>query len=264
MTVQVRQKARYSGEDWWEWSVWLEGTKKELETIDHVVYMLHATFPDPVRVVKKRSTGFRLDSAGWGEFEIYIEIHRVGGKVQKREHHLTLEYPRESPPAKKAKTKTRAEPRHARSRPPPKDKPRPQLRSTARTKVPPAKPTVYVSSGAADSELARELKERLSGHGVTVSDPDDLTMKLPWEQCAKQAIDKSDAAVFLISGRPNLWSNTEMSYALAKSTKKIIPVLIGTAAKLPATLEGHEALHADSAKDLDAVTNQIMEATKAV
>lgn len=66
MTIQIKQQTVPKGKDWWEWSVWLEGDKKQLDAIDHVVYTLHPTFPNPVVRVSNRKTGFRLDSSGWG------------------------------------------------------------------------------------------------------------------------------------------------------------------------------------------------------
>ncbi len=74
MSVRIKQETHYKGNDWWKWSVWLDGPKRELDRIDHVVYTLHPTFREPVRRITDRKTNFRLDSAGWGAFDIYLEL----------------------------------------------------------------------------------------------------------------------------------------------------------------------------------------------
>ena len=74
MSLKVKQETTYKGKDWWQWAVWLDGSANELDKISHVVYTLHPTFPTPVRRVDNRKEKFRLDSAGWGEFEIYMDI----------------------------------------------------------------------------------------------------------------------------------------------------------------------------------------------
>ncbi|HWY88437.1 MAG TPA: pYEATS domain-containing protein, partial [Gemmataceae bacterium] len=74
MSITVQQKAVCKGNSWWKWSVWLAGSKDELDEIEAVEYILHATFVHPVRLITNRKTKFRLDSAGWGEFTIYLNI----------------------------------------------------------------------------------------------------------------------------------------------------------------------------------------------
>jgi transcription initiation factor IIF auxiliary subunit len=73
-TLKVVQESRYVGEDTWEWAVWLEGPEDELNNIDHVVYTLHRSFPNPVRTVSNRENKFRLNAVGWGTFRIYVEV----------------------------------------------------------------------------------------------------------------------------------------------------------------------------------------------
>ena len=56
MSVNIAQDFEYQGDDWWKWWVWIDGPKEELDQIDHVVYTLHPTFPNPVRIVRDRSS----------------------------------------------------------------------------------------------------------------------------------------------------------------------------------------------------------------
>jgi len=90
MSIQVRQSSTYVGEGRWKWAVWLVGEASELDAIDHVIYTLHPTFPNPVRESRARRSGFRLASSGWGEFTIFIEIVSRAGERQRLRHELTL------------------------------------------------------------------------------------------------------------------------------------------------------------------------------
>jgi transcription initiation factor IIF auxiliary subunit len=93
MTLRIEQGFKYQGEDWWKWWIWIEGSEAELDQVDHVVYMLHPTFPNPVRTIKERSTKFRLETAGWGVFLIRAKVMLKQGKEISLSHQLVLEYP---------------------------------------------------------------------------------------------------------------------------------------------------------------------------
>jgi len=93
MELSLEQEASYVGKNRWKWSVWLEGSPAELDEIDHVIYILHPTFHDPVRRVDDRYTKFRLDTSGWGTFKIHAKaVHRDGHETA-LEHDLVLLYP---------------------------------------------------------------------------------------------------------------------------------------------------------------------------
>ena len=256
MTIQIKQSSFYDGKDWWTWAVWLEAPKAEMDAINCVVYTLHATFPEPVRTVKTRRNGFRIESSGWGEFEIYVEIVRSKGVPLKRTHWLSLEYPA---------TDTRAPARNAPAKSLALAPRKPAASGFAQNlgKSPPAAPRVYVSSGSADSDFARQLKEQLSGHGVTITSIDDVPVGTQWDVATKRAIENSDAAVFVVSGEPNLWSNLEMDYARGLH-KASIPVLVGTKARLPTALASSKAVHVNSRSDVSNAMEQILSATKLI
>lgn len=84
---------REDSADWWKWSVWIEGPEEELDQIDHVVYILHPTFPNPVRTCSDRASKFRLDAFGWGTFRIYAKVISKDGTELKLQHDLVLKYP---------------------------------------------------------------------------------------------------------------------------------------------------------------------------
>ncbi len=93
MIMKIAQDFEYQGEDWWEWSVWIEGPEEELNEIGYIEYTLHQTYPKPVRKVSNRATNFRLQSAGWGCFTIYAKLFFKDGKTENLEHQLKLYYP---------------------------------------------------------------------------------------------------------------------------------------------------------------------------
>lgn len=93
MDLSISQHAEYAGDDYWKWSVWIDGPARELDQIESVTYTLHRTFPKPVRVVTSRENNFRLSTAGWGGFTIYAKVLRKDGSTESLKHTLTLYYP---------------------------------------------------------------------------------------------------------------------------------------------------------------------------
>ena len=97
MALTIQQDQHYAGDDYWHWSVWLDGAAEELDTVEQVQYILHPTFPNPVRLISDRSTNFRLETSGWGIFTIHARIkHRHGDETQLH-HELVLLYPDGTP-----------------------------------------------------------------------------------------------------------------------------------------------------------------------
>ncbi|UCI32131.1 pYEATS domain-containing protein [Mesorhizobium sp. B4-1-4] len=93
MTIRIRQKSKYQGDDWWRWSIWVEGTPAELDGIEKVIYTLHPTFANPVRTVEDRASKFGLHSSGWGGFGVFAQVFNKDGSSQKLQHFLKLFYP---------------------------------------------------------------------------------------------------------------------------------------------------------------------------
>jgi transcription initiation factor IIF auxiliary subunit len=94
MPLGIAQAAKYEGDDWWEWSVWIEAEESELDAIEFVQYTLHHTFPQPVRRISDRTTHFRLKSSGWGGFTIYAKAVQKDRSETTLQHELKLYYPR--------------------------------------------------------------------------------------------------------------------------------------------------------------------------
>ena len=93
MTLRIAQESSFEGEDWWKWSVWIQGPDSELDQVREVTWVLHRTFPKPVRVVKDRQSNFRLDASGWGVFRIFATLALEGDKQLELHHDLELRYP---------------------------------------------------------------------------------------------------------------------------------------------------------------------------
>jgi pYEATS domain-containing protein involved in immunity/TIR domain-containing protein len=232
VSLKIRQDSTHQGGNWWKWSVWIEGGSREMAAVDHVVYTLHATFPDPVRTVRNRRTGFRLESSGWGEFELYARIVAKDGKVHQRKHWLTLD--------------GEARPAAAGAAPP----------SSAGEA--PSEPVAYLSAGSADAEVARHIRESLGARGIRVVTMDDAPAGLPMEAAVDRLLAPAQAAVFVLSGRPSVWTLTEIARARALSVPHLIPVMLGTATDVPEPLRGIEPLHLGSAADVERVVGQIL------
>lgn len=97
MAYALAQDFEFKGDDWWEWSIWIDGDENELNKIKFVEYTLHPTFPNPVRIIKDRQTKFRLEAAGWGIFTIYAKAVLQNGSKIDMEHELELLYPDGTP-----------------------------------------------------------------------------------------------------------------------------------------------------------------------
>lgn len=93
MALSIQQSQEYLGKDRWRWSVWLDGTPQELDSVDHVVYILDSTFHNPVRPVSDRTTNFRLDTSGWGTFTLHANVVDRNRQETTLHHTLVLLYP---------------------------------------------------------------------------------------------------------------------------------------------------------------------------
>lgn len=234
MTIQIKQQTVPKGKDWWDWSVWLEGAKKELDVIDHVVYMLHPTFPNPVMSVANRKTGFRLDSSGWGEFTIYIQVKNKDGSTNKRRHYLKFD----EPDISKAGSNQRSG-------------------KTSLAKEPPRR-TVFVSGGTRDLDAVHAVRKVFSGQNFEVVGPQDVKGGQELQRSVNDMIARADIAVFVISGRPNLWLNEEIKAAVKGRVRHILPLVVGTNVEMPDTLQDKNVVRVESPSAVGDMTETIL------
>lgn len=186
MPIQIEQSCAPAGKDHWKWSVWLDGTEQELDSVDHVVYTLHPTFPEPVRRIAERETAFRLYSAGWGEFMIHAAVHYRDGRVEKLDHWLYLGgMSRSGEEAVPAEEVVRA-------------------------------PRIYLSFGLADAPAARAILASLDRAGVEATTSDEMAdapAGMPFEQVITQQLRSVSRAVFLVSDHSSPWLRREAEMA---------------------------------------------------
>lgn len=73
--------------------MWLEGSKSDLDSVNFVGYILHPTFRNPVRTIKTRHNGFKLNAGGWGVFPVFARACKADGTIVRLKHQLKLTYP---------------------------------------------------------------------------------------------------------------------------------------------------------------------------
>jgi transcription initiation factor IIF auxiliary subunit len=92
--VKFDNTARYVGKrsdrDWYEWKVFVDEDDDVLQKIEKVEYLLHRTFPNPLRRGTNRENHFALKSSGWGYFNILITVFFTDGSRLETSHLLDL------------------------------------------------------------------------------------------------------------------------------------------------------------------------------
>ena len=76
---------------YYNWVVFVKATDSVLNTIDHVEYLLHPTFPKPEVSSYNRADKFNYSSSGWGEFEIKAKVVFKNKKYLYLTHWLKLQ-----------------------------------------------------------------------------------------------------------------------------------------------------------------------------
>lgn len=93
MSLRLRNRWNYQGEERWDWEVFLddEGTG-ELDQVDYVEYVLHPTFSKPLVRIDNPDGGFVLRTNGWGTFTLTAFAIKKDGSREKLTHELELSY----------------------------------------------------------------------------------------------------------------------------------------------------------------------------
>ena len=89
--VQIENTSEYIDSGHYKWTVFLLAENSILETIDHVEYTLHPSFPNPERISNEHDTNFAISFSGWGESIVYIKIVFRDGQKMHTKHRLSLE-----------------------------------------------------------------------------------------------------------------------------------------------------------------------------
>jgi transcription initiation factor IIF auxiliary subunit len=94
MAISLSNRARPSkpigGQQYYDWEVFVDESDAILDQIDHVVYFLHETFPDPIRTITDRQGKFACRTKGWGEFDIAAQVVFKDKRVEQAEYRLDL------------------------------------------------------------------------------------------------------------------------------------------------------------------------------
>ena len=94
MNIKFDNYARHTGKrgnyNWYQWRLFVDEPDDVLKKIKNVEYLLHETFPTPLRISNERQSKFALESSGWGSFMVYITINFMDGTSQEQQYYLDL------------------------------------------------------------------------------------------------------------------------------------------------------------------------------
>lgn len=79
-------------DDWYSWTVYIQGTDEELNQIKYVTYLLHESFPNRRIVSKDLANNFARKISGWGEFLLRAEAMMKNGEKKHAELWLDLDF----------------------------------------------------------------------------------------------------------------------------------------------------------------------------
>ena len=81
MSLRLRNSWHYAGNNWWEWAAFLDDEGSgELSQVDYVEYVLHPSFPNPIRKVTDPQDGFIMKTSGWGVFMLNAFVYKKQGR----------------------------------------------------------------------------------------------------------------------------------------------------------------------------------------
>lgn len=227
VALNTRQEAKYQGNDWWHWSVWIDGPEEELDAVRNVTYHLHSTFPKPYRRVEDRPSKFRLDSGGWGGFTMRVDIELKDGTILKRRHNLVLKYP--DAPERAVRTRGH-EPRVK----------------------------VFLSYSAVDTRIATALKEALTHRAVEVDDLTNLRPGEVFENAIQQKVKSADALIALVSDSSGRAMHSDIQAAIKNETPVVIMELSPPNIPLPEL----QRIPLTNERDVDQIIDRVVKAIR--
>lgn len=86
----ARPMGALSGRTNYQWRVFLDEPLAVRETIAHVQYLLHPTFPEPLQIRTDPHTNFAVEASGWGSFHMLITVRYKDGNEEKISYYLDL------------------------------------------------------------------------------------------------------------------------------------------------------------------------------
>jgi pYEATS domain-containing protein involved in immunity/TIR domain-containing protein len=224
MSLGIHQAASYAGDGYWKWSVWIDGPDAELDQVQSVEWVLHPTFPNPIVVANQRQNKFGINSSGWGAFEINAHVSTEGGRTQHLKHWLRLDAPGGS------------------SAEPPRT----------------AKPAAFISAGIKDALWEEAVRAALARRSFDVFTSSDVPGDAPAETAISSTLDKADLVVGIFSDTSGPWVDREVMKAMEKDVS-VVPLLVGSRAKLPSHLDSRQAVYVTELADVDAAIGRIVD-----
>jgi transcription initiation factor IIF auxiliary subunit len=89
--LTVKNTSAYVGGGRWDWTIFVDADADTLRQIECVKYVLHPTFPNPVReVCNKPETKFAYSTNGWGTFTVKVNILYKDRRTEVLEHPLVF------------------------------------------------------------------------------------------------------------------------------------------------------------------------------
>jgi hypothetical protein len=217
LRIRLKSEATPISGDWWFWKVWLDGPEETLDQVDSVKYLLHPTFPNPIRIVVNRQSKFELSARGWGEFAITAYVSTKTGETISLEHWIEFRQPGEAVESGR-------------------------------------KPSVFLSFSATDRQMVRFLKNSLENQGVEVLSSEDLAPGDSWRSGLTEGISRAQVVAFLVSGELRGFAEQELAFA-KQGDKSVVPILVGEASNIPQPFERVQAMHMRSERDVGPVAD---------
>ena len=176
--INIKQSSKQAGttDDRWEWSIWIDEPEEVLQQIDFVKYILHSTFPNRERKRTSPRDKFKLSSEGWGEFEIFIQVHFKDGRTPLyTSHYLQLSSEQSSKESKRKK--------------------------------------VFLSSQLSTKEEALKVKEVLEKKNIDVLSAEELDVADLWSKKLVEYIKEADVFVLFGQSHNSRYQEFELKHA---------------------------------------------------
>lgn len=88
--MEILQTSTRVSDDRWKWSLSLQASDEELDSIEKVIYNLHPTFPNPIIEKTNRGENFAIHTSGWGTFVVRVEVHYKDKRIEELRHRLVF------------------------------------------------------------------------------------------------------------------------------------------------------------------------------
>lgn len=224
MNIRLRQENHYQGKNFWKWSVWIDAPEKDLNQIESVTYTLDPSFSQTVQVMTNRAQNFRLEASGYSEFRIDVKVKRKNGKISKAMHWLELDRPTE----------------------------------TSKRLLNAKQAVVYLTSGAADADLAAALRDSLMIKGVRVITSQDAPSDAPLQESMRGLVEEANIAVAIVSDSTGPWVQREAELFIGQNLP-VIPIVVSNHPKMPSALRGFIAFQMNGIDDADAIAQKLVD-----